>query len=556
MKKLVAIICVVTMIFSLSVTAFASDWDVLLQQRYTSYDATTTFSFELNKPLEFLSCLNEEAGFDVKYMIEELFKAKYTAKVQAEMREDALAAKIAMAINADVPIKLSEDLKFGADVTFYVWMEYDFTNAEDAKYSIIVKNPLNGEYLVMDYFKLMGQIGNADIKSELTEALNKINLEEGIKEIAGISQAAYKKNAALKKVGRNYTVTFTNDGLVDMIFDIVNGYLKSDYVKSAGVDYSSIGMGDIDMATVQALVKGLGIFGENDAYVMKFETNYSGKITQIEDAMHIDFNVCELAAALGASEYDVYPLTKENSDVDITIKSKTVYEKINAKNVVDMPVITDENSIDLYEMLYETYIFAEPEYDYEFDGEYEQYQPEEFYNYAYGVFERGMYVSVEDFLESAGYDGDNIKIEQSTVIKGDRELIRLVISSDYMEPVVVEGSAEGFSYFYNGEEVRGGAAFAYIQEYDWETYESTPILCVNVNVLQEALDCRVESVTIYYIDYFTGNTLTTPECQFWFYRKNPMYVPAEKAEAANDAVSVGIIGGADGPTEVFVTITE
>ena len=331
MKKIIAIICTLTMLLSFACTAHADEWDIFAPQ-YKSYDATVEFSLVLNKPLECLAHFNEEAQFDVKYMIEELTKAKYTAKVQAEMGDNALSGKIAMAINADVPVNLSEELKFGADVTLNMWAEYDFTSIENAKYDIIVKNPLNGQYIVMDYFELMVQSTDVDMKGQLVEAFKGLDMNTGVEEITALMKSVYEKNAKLDVKGNEYTITFTNDGLIDYVFDAVIGYFDTNYAKNLGMDASMLEIeGGIDLATIQAMVKGLGIFGENDALVIKAKTNEKGQTVEVTESMHIDFNIVELMEAVGEDTAMLFPLTKENSDVDVTFSAKAVYEKIDEK---------------------------------------------------------------------------------------------------------------------------------------------------------------------------------------------------------------------------------
>lgn len=521
MKKFVAIICVVAMLMSFTTTAFADEWDILSPQ-YKKCEAVSEFSIVLNKPLECLAFLNEEAGFDIKYMIEELTKAKYTAKIQAETSDDALKAKIAMAVNADVPVCLSEDLKFGADVTLYMWMEYDFTSVENAKYNIIIKNPLNGQYLTLDYFELMAETG-VDMKSALVETYKGIDVNAGTEELTTLVKNVYKKHAKLDVNGNEYTVTLTNDAMVDMVFDLILGYLETDYVKSLGADTSMLDTGYVDMATIQALVKGLGIFGENDACVMKAETNALGQVVETEESVHIDFNIVELAAALGAAEDELYPLTKENSNIDLTFKSKTSYTKINEDNVAQFPVLTEENSAKLMDVLAVIDLGGPiPE---NFDNK-TTYQPEYFWNSAKGMMERnGMYVDANGFIESCNWDEDNLTGKAAV---GEDGAVVIILTSDNFGTVVVKGNLKEDAYTLNDTQLWGRKPFKVATEYNWESYEGEEVLYVSMDVLNYILGAKVQSIQTYILDE-NLKEMTNPEYYFETVRPNPAYVaPSEQ----------------------------
>lgn len=522
MKKLTAIICVVAILFSFATTAFASDWDVLFQN-YKSYDATVEFSIQINKPLKCIEVFNEDAGFDVKSFIEELAKAKYVASVQAELADDVKSGKIAMSINADVPVKLSEDLKLGADITLYMWMEYDFTSTENAKFDIVVKNPLTGEYIVIDYFEIMDMNG-VSMSEEMFEVMENTDTKSIYEDIMNMTKALYEKHAELKKNGSEYTITFTNNGIIDLIFDYMAGFSQ------AGID-TEIDFGEIEMETVKAMAKGLGVFGENDAFVMKVKTDRLGKIAEATESVHFDFNICEVADALGYGEYINVMFAKEMGDIDITLNSKATYEKINEKNIVNMPVITEENSVSLMELM--GYSDIEPDYEYD-------YQFEEFWVGAKGMLDNGnIYVDLTDFLDGAYFDSDNL--EGVVEVNGDD--VTLTLKSDIFDMVEIKGSLNDKGYTLSGYELGNSVPFIMKNEYNIyeEVYEDR--LYIDIDVLTCVLDAKVESLTVYFMDMY-GNELEEPEYQLYIVRPNFGYVPTED--------EFDIIGGADEATEILL----
>lgn len=521
MKKLVAIICAMAMFFSFASVAQADEWDFLNQQ-YKSYDATAEFYLKLNKPLECLSVFNEEAGVDVQYIVEELCKAKFTAHIQAEIAPDATAAKMYMGLNSNVPINISEDLKFGTDVTLHAWVEFDFSDVENAKYSLIVKNPLNGKFMYLDLFDeaLMG-VEATELKSMMVSTFESLNVEKGIGEIAQLIKTVYAGNATVEKTSDGYTqVSFTNDGLVDMAFELVYGMLETEYMKNAmavsGADAAELEFDKSEAEQARAFIKGLGLFADKDAYIMKFKTNAKGQIAEAVERMNIQFNMYDLAVALGEDAEYLYPLTKENSDLDITFESKMVYDKINEENVVVMPHLTEENSVSFVEEFGLTAL--EPEYE---EIGLEMYQSEYFWDSARGMTDRnGMYVNMEEFLGSSYWDSDNLTGE---VTLGENGAVAITLTSNNFGTVTVNGSLYSDEYKLNDMALWARKPFKVQTEYDWEGNEGREVVYVNMDVLHYVLGAKVQMVQTYILDE-DMNEITSPEYYFEIIRPNPAYV--------------------------------
>lgn len=552
MKKLTAIICAVVMLMSFSVTGFAAEID-LMGTTITNCDATIEYGMELNKPLAMLEMLNEDAGFDVQYLVEELLKSTMTADVVYDMSDDYLAGKMYMAGNVKLPVSLSEDLKFGAEVTLHMWMDYDFSSVENAKFLMVIKNPLNGKYMYLDMFDEQIVAEAPEMKSMLVATFAELDLKKYADDVTAAAKKNYEKYALVTTADGYTVVSFTNNSLVDFFVDYTKDVMETDYMKNAMSLSGGAGMIAVNPESIAMMVKGLGIFSDTDAFTIKYKTDANGIPTEMEEKIHIQFNICEVAAAFGVGEADMYPLTKENSDIDLTLVAKAMYNKVGDA-VVEMPKLTEENSTSLIDMM--TYT-DEYYYDEDYYVEYETYQSEKFWDYATGRMERGgMYVDLEEFLDSAQWDDDNL----TGTVKLFDDAVVITLTSDNFGTVNVMGSLKEDSYLLNKTQLWGRRPFIAVEEYNWETYAADEKVYVHIDVLNYILGAQVESMTAYLIDE-NGITLTEPEYYFDIVRPNPGYVPVEYDDVMADmpvfppfegAASIGIIGGADGPTEVFV----
>ncbi len=558
MKRIIAIICALAMVMSLATTAFASELD-FMDKTYYSYDGVAEFFVELNKPLEFIELANEEAGFDVKYFTENLLKTKITSKVQAEVSPELDKAKLYMSFNPNMPIYISEDLKFNADVTGHMWLEYDFSSVENAKMNVIFKNPLNGKYIYINYFDAFAEldVDVNEIKAMMIESFKEAQSVDAV-ELNAIVKNEYEKNADIKKEGSVVTLNFTNNSLIDALYGIIMGMLKSDYMAESmaqsGVELSDLEIDENEISQIVTFIKGLGIFGDTDAYTYKVKLNKDGYITEGEERMHIDFNLFDTAIALGASSEELYPLTSENTDIDLTLCSKVTYTKINEENVVEMPTLTEENSENLLEALITDNYYEEDTY-----VELEVYQSEKFWNNAKGMMDRGgMYVNMEGFIDSCYWDEDNLTGE---VILGEDGAVEITLTSDNFGTVVVKGNVHEDAYTLNDMQLWGRKPFKIVNEYNWDEYAADAKLYVNMDVLNYILGAKVQSVTTYILDD-NGIEMTNPEYYFHIVRPNPGYVEVNYEDVLgempefppiDEMSAIGIIGGADGPTEVFIT---
>lgn len=215
----------------------------------------------------------------------------------------------------------------------------------------------------------------------------------------------------------------------------------------------------------------------------------------------------------------MYPLTKETGNIDVTIRTKAVYEKIDEENVVVFPTLTEENSVSLMELIGSTMPeeeYLEPEYN---------YQSEYFWDYAQGMMDRnGMYAEAAGFIDSCYWDDDNLIGEVTLAENGD---VTMILTSDNFGTVTVKGNLKSDEYMLNDTKLWARKPFKTATVYDWEGYEGEEVVYVNMDVLHYILGAKVQTIQTYILDE-EMKELTNPEYYFDIVRPNPAYVPAEQ----------------------------
>lgn len=536
MKKLLSVLLCGIMLLSLATGVFASELDPLTR-KYNSFEAAMEIWVENNKPLDFLAAVAEEVNMDFKTCAEEVAKTKITAEVKANLSEDYLSGQVYVSYTYSVPVKFGENFKIDAYVKENQWIDYDFSTPENTKILSIQENKFSGKY---DYMLMDAEsLSESDIESiKRMVELIKTSLTDGIVEWSDISKTAFEKYATVEKTDGYVTATLTEDAFIDMLFDMATGFLSTDAMKDI-LEFAEVELNEealeaeiVEMA--KETVKSVNIFADNDALTIKFKTDEKGYMTECEEKLHFDFNIAEMAQALGATLEDIAPVTVENSDVDFYICAKATYANVNEGVNVSFPELTEENSRDLYAEIVE----IDSMYD-----DYVLYVPEVIRaSYVDGFSTDGKhYVNFEDFINSSNYSYDNLTGSRSVDDMGN---VTLVFNSDFVNNVTVTGNVNSDEYTLGEYKLMCNKPFRVIND----------ALYVNVDVLTAVLNCKVRSIEIVYISGTEPNP--EPVYNYSLIRPNPGYVEPMQQEAENafeGAASVGIIGGADGPTAVFVT---
>ncbi len=538
MKKLIALLCAVTMILGFAVPAFASETNEgsldFLLNAYTNAEQKSEIGVEVNKPLRFLSIFDEEVGLDVQYLVESILKSKINVVSKSNSAADMSWTEGYMQINPVVPIEISEDLKFSADLNAEIWVKIDLSE-EGSCYEVVVKNPMDGKYLYLDLFDENAVEYIGDVKSMMSTMIDTIN-QDAVKMLREKIVALYEKYATVKKDGDCLVVSYTNDSFVDLLFDLVDEFYLSDSAlenESVAQSLQEIGLTKESLSQVKFFVKNLGIFADNDAVVEKYKFDKNGAVIQEESKVRFDFNIFDILSVMGLDEEDVYPLTRDMADIDLTIVEKTEYISLNKNIDINMPVLTEENSTNYLDMLFTSSEEAEVEF---------VYQPEKFFNYANGMQnENGIYVNMPDFKMQLEWNGDADNLDCGVALS-DANDVTLTFVSDNFDTVKVTGNVNSDTYYLNGMAIAGNKPFENVDG----------VLFAKIDVLNCVLGAEISSVTVNYYDWY--EKLDTPEYGIELIRPNPGYTESEMTEELFDFDStIGIIGGADGPTTIFVT---
>ncbi len=545
MKKVTALLCAFAMLFTFAANAGAAELD-FMDKEYTSYDATVEFSLQLNKPFDFVKAVADYAfgnnialgnAIDYQRFAESLMNAVYTADIQAETGADFKSAKMAMAISANLPIELSEDLSIAVGTKVRLWIDYDFSDENNPKYDVIITNPLNGKYYYMDYIDFLESTdGGEDAGKLITDIMNSIDTKSGAGEITALVKNLLTGNAKISSSGNTRTIELSGDAVGNYISELITGIIKSDYmnnllksVQSAAGDDEPYETADEEIQEITDVIKSLKIFAD-DAVNIKITLDNGGFIKESDEKVHFAFNIAELCESFGVSAEDMKPLTKENSDVDFTLAVKTAYRRVNDVKA-EMPALTVDNSVNLMEVLNPTLGVYDDNSDYDAeDWDEYYYRTSKSFRHrsisakATDISNAEFYVDIA-YLLSYTYAYDNLR---GSVYFDENGNVTIEYESKAVEKTVVTAKVGEKAYSVNG--VSYEAKYPFIidsretLDYDWEAGEYVVEKTVSsVYVGSDVLNTLFGSKVTGYAVYLDG---AEPSVWVDLERPNPGYDPS------------------------------
>lgn len=361
MKRTVALFISFIMIFS-CLAAYGASADEIFDSMFNpvySGKAHIEFSGELKDvpdALDKLDFYRFGAGIaDLKLLAQSLSKS--TAKLDAayNVSKDMRKAKMALKYEISAPITVNESLKIESHSAWSMWIDYDFTS-EEPVYKIIYKTPLNKKYTVLD---LSGEIDPIELSASMPS-------EESIKDLSKRIAELYKSCAKVSKQGSGYRLTFDDNGFKLFCAGIFDEITKAgeEQLLKASSDMTGIRdfkdyMQDIK-DTFSNAAQSMTILGKG-GLVIDLKTNGAGYITAENTDINLSLNIYDILDAFNLYNEES-GITKANSNLDLTIKSRASISSHNQNVTVDFPVLTDENSVNPMSLL-------TPENDYYADGQ-------------------------------------------------------------------------------------------------------------------------------------------------------------------------------------------
>lgn len=355
MKKVTAILLLAVLLLGSCFTLASAAMPDLsfLTQTYNYTQAKGVLSMTLNRPLAFLSLLDEEAGGDVvsfTQLLEGLFDSSVSFEVQQEMSADQKQMKAAVLTDTSLVAKLNDCLGFDVQLGSNIWMDLDLRDAEQPSLQYIMQTPASSKYMVLDEDELVQELSSVFallFDSDMIQRLQEETIE------------LLLRHASVTQSRRQTTVVFDEEG--------VKAYLLEVLRLAGELSGTDEWLSDEDLDAFAYVFEKIHLFGE-EALKITYEQDATGRLAKETMVLHIDANLYDIVTAF---EGDSDGLTPENGVIDCSMLATTTYTYHGTP--VQMPELTEENSFRTSDL------YAQEQYD--DDYAYEDYVPEKQYYY-------------------------------------------------------------------------------------------------------------------------------------------------------------------------------
>ena len=385
MKRILCLLMVMLMVFSVTASANSLESIAIMQ----NYEAKINVSVTIEKPLDFLK---EIPGIEEVYnfveldaLIESLVGSTIDMDIAGNISEDFTKIQAKVLMSSRTPLVINKNSKITTEFIAGIWIDADFTDAENLKFDMIVQSPILNRYLIIDMLKFMGE------ETEIKEAFLSVKdlyAKEKLALIASQSVELIKKNATVSEGNNTINVIFSQEGANQYFIDCIEWALKL-FMEQQSEEYKEMYEESIKETLNQ--FEGLSIFGD-DGIKMQYTFDRSGKLVSYLGVSHIDIDFYPfLELALD----DTGNLANTDCHFAFKVTESAKYSNVG-KAVVEYPLLTEENSVTIEEL---DGGYEEPDYEYE----YEDFPP--YYPYVEGEWatrtESGvLYAGLRGFLEN------------------------------------------------------------------------------------------------------------------------------------------------------------
>lgn len=342
MKKIIAMVLSLVMLLSgIGVNGEALDF---LKNPMTNYTQEGTFSFKVTNVDEIIKIFTgmngEEAFpeneiFDFGLLFQTLLAFDGNINAKYNVSEDYKNIKMSLDMgcnyNVDLNDKLSMLLKMGAEA----WIEVDVSDLQNPTCKLIASTPFSKKYIYLDLFELIESEDDSK-KLMLLLVLTHLSDKEFVNDMNSFAVKCAEDYANITEKDGTYTLKFDNDNFLEYIRAVAN-YMYGDI-------FSAFSFSN-EKSNEQALFSegsDLKILGE-DGITIIYKTK-SGSLEESSCIGDISIGLKGIFELFG----EEYPLN-DDLCIEAELSANYICSEIGTTKV-DIPVITEENSISIAEL--------------------------------------------------------------------------------------------------------------------------------------------------------------------------------------------------------------
>ncbi len=399
MKRIFALfICMCVLMSSVSVYALKSD-DLL--REYNSMDIKSSISLRLNQPLKILDQIPYDQGV-TRGIMEGLLSSSSEETCRFSLSEDNKKFSMYSESFCYIPINIYENLELDVKTKSKLWIQGDFSDAENPVIKLVMLMPTEEKYLYVDNILEWDEITNED--DPAFNVIKAIAIKLTDKEFRKTVKEIVLKNSTVTTMRKYIEIVVSGEQIKTIICEIAQNLYESGALK--GVD-------DAMMEKVKSDIMAFPL-GDNTAIKCKYVFE-NDVIKSSEVHIDVELDVMEFMnfdnMMMGVYEPDVLFGNRADRIVSFGVSICCDYSNVDKPVEIEMPILTEGNSRDLTKGRY-------------YDWEYEFYEFPNYYieSEVYSENKEDIRFKFEDIAQGLnlyGYEEEFLENDTVTIQEGD-----------------------------------------------------------------------------------------------------------------------------------------
>ncbi len=425
MKKFMALLMAMVMLLSFTPVMAAED-DVLAGFEQAMLTQYNNGNVKMNLSLTAGGAVFEldEDLMMIKEVIDNL-GISYDLNIISNEEQTKLQSSGTMAITAELLSELliaAEGVEAGENsdtLTYDVWLDMDISDMENPKYYVITKEPVDGQYLIVD----MG----GDLLGEALMQVQSMGLLDTEK-AAELSEKLYSGiEMNVDFADGKYTLTMTDAEIKAAIGKVMTNLV--DIMPEFGVPADELKMITDELAPILAEFAEIQLFDAERALVITCEVDENNLCTGMNLELNLDLNIYDII-----EKFSPESIEGENRDdwgIKLGIAADMQFEELPEDYAVVYPILNPENCGNFISF-YNENVYDET--DYETPITVNCNGAEIVFDEPPVLFRNRTMVPIRALANAIGITDENILYEEETekiVLKGEAKEIVMYVGSQY-----------------------------------------------------------------------------------------------------------------------------
>ncbi len=333
MKRILSLFIALAMLLSFT-SAFAAEDDVAARFEQAMLTQYNSGAIKMNIGIDVDgSVFNQDEDLT---MIKEVINGLdivYDLNVLGNADNTKIEASGDISIISDMLIESLTGMPGDTSMDFDVWLDMDVSDIENPVYYMIMKDPFNNDYMIVD---VAGDVFTESLMQAQNTGLfnSEQALEFNKKVYSGI-------DTNVKFADGKYTLTMTDAEFKTAIAKFITNLI--DAMAELGIPQDEIGEIKSELTEAMLPFASLQLFDKDEAFILTCEVDENNLCTGISFKLNLDANIYDLGVIFTPEDFEGE--FRDDWNIKCRLSMDMKYGKLPENFSVEYPVLTPDNGV-------------------------------------------------------------------------------------------------------------------------------------------------------------------------------------------------------------------